>query len=856
MTQNVLAIDGLSDSSTPVTTVTEDGQLIGLSEQEVIIRRERGDGNNVHIQTGRTYQQILKQNFITFINIALFVIGLVMILFGLWGDAFVSVGVIALNIIVSVVQEFRAKRKLDKIALLTRPQSTVIREGQEKIVDPSELVLGDIIVAKPGDQIVVDGAVVGEGRIDVDESLLTGESDLVPKTNGNEVLSGSFCVTGSVAYEAQKVGADSFINKLTVSAKQFKSVRTPLQQDINFVVRILLMIATLIGLIFALSFVIRDVSVIQTVQTAAVIAGLVPAGLVLMTATAYAMGALRMSGRGALIQQSNAVESMSNVNVLCLDKTGTLTANRILLHAVHPLVDDETTFKNILGDYARTTRAGNRTSDALLEGCDGAERRILDEVPFSSARKWSALSFDDQNRRGVYVLGAPEMLTPYLPTDAHIAQDQMDAWANQGLRVLLVAYSSDVSGLHDANEDPQLPDTLKPYGVVSFSDELRPEAKETLAGFMEAGIELKIISGDNPHTVAALAKQAGLSAELQAISGIELANMSEAQFIETAQDSTVFGRITPEQKEKLVDTLRAKGNYVAMIGDGVNDVLSLKKAQIGIAMQSGSAATRGVADIVLLNDSFAALPAAFMEGQRILNGMSDIIRLFLTRAFYAALIIIGTAVVVDVELFPFIPKHASLITLLSIGFPTFGIAAWARAGVPKTNQVKSSMRFVFPAALTMAFVAILIYMFYIMTQYLPVVEGIDPIADLTNASVESFVAEELDAISLSRTVMTTALIFMGLVLILFVEPPTRFWVGGDDFSGDWRPTLAAFAMLITYFIIMAVTPFREFFELSPLRPIDWIFTTIVTLLWTACIWWIWRNNIFERFFGFHIAHNK
>ncbi|MEQ8677714.1 MAG: HAD-IC family P-type ATPase [Aggregatilineales bacterium] len=852
MAQRTLAAgdERLSDSviSQESTALEFTAPSQGLDEQEVLRRRERGDGNNIRIQTGRTYQQILQQNVFTFINIVLFSIGIVLVLFGLWGDAFVSVGVVALNVIVSVIQEFRAKAKLDQIALLTRPQVSVIREGAEKIIDPSELVIGDIIVAKPGDQIVVDGVCVGDGRMDVDESLLTGESDLVIKTHGMEVFSGSFCVTGSVRYQATKVGAESFANKLTIAAREFNIIRTPLQNDINFVVRILLVLATIIGLLFGVSVIIREVETVRSVQMAAVIAGLVPAGLVLMTATAYAMGSLRMSGRGALIQQSNAVESMSNVNVLCLDKTGTLTANKIHLHTLHPLNISKEAFSLMLGTYAKSTRAGNRTSDALGEGCEGVACDVVDEIPFSSARKWSAIAFDHDDLRGVYVLGAPEMLMPYLDEGVDIAHDMIHAWTNEGLRVLMVIYSPEPVALHDENDDPILPDGLRPLGIVSFSDELRAEAKETLAGFMKAGINLKIISGDNPHTVAALAKQAGLSQDIQVVSGTELARMEPSQIAEIAEQKTVFGRITPEQKEMLVDSLRKRGFYVAMIGDGVNDVLSLKKAHIGISMQSGSAATRGVADIILLNDSFKALPAAFMEGQRILNGMEDIIRLFLTRAFYAALIILGVAVVADVIVFPFIPKHASLITLLTVGFPTFGLAAWARAGVPKRNQIASSMSFVFPAALTMAFTALAIYFAYLAIEYVPAREAINNAIVITPAMQVA----EREAIAIARSALTSIIVFMGLLLIPFVEPPTKWWVAGDDFSGDWRPTIIAGLMFLTFVVIVVVEPFHEFFEISPLNLVDYVLIAATAVLWGMSLRMIWKLRLFERFFGLEI----
>ena len=829
MTEGAAQIDELESN-------TQQDQLWGLDESEAIRRRERGDGNNVHIPTSRTYRQILEQNVFTFINNVLFAIGAVMVALGLYSDAFVSVGVIMLNVVVGVVQEFRAKRKLDHIALLTRPRATVIREGQERTLDPAEIVLGDLIVARSGDQIIVDGVVVGDGRMDLDESLLTGESDLIPKRRGDDVFSGSFCVTGASVYEATRVGADSFANKITASAREFRVERTPLQQDINFIVRILLLLASIIGLLFAGAYAIRDVSTIQTVQSAAVIAGLVPAGLILMTTTAYAMGALRMSGRGALIQKANAVESMSNVDVLCLDKTGTLTANRIKLHAVHALEATDTEFESALADYAYSSRTGNRTTDALLEGLTGTKRSPLDEAPFSSARKWSAIAFDDADRKGVYVLGAPEVLRDYIADDADLPQDRIDSWADEGLRVLIMLYHPEPALLHDDRDQPRAPRGLRPLGVVSFSDELRPEARNTLEGFMSAGIELKIISGDNPDTVASLAKQAGLAQDIQAISGMDLEGMDDQRFEEVAEDATIFGRITPEQKERLVAALRRQGHYVAMIGDGVNDVLSLKTAQIGVAMESGSAAARGVADIVLLNDSFAALPAAFQEGQRILNGMQDIIHLFLTRAFYAALVILGTGVIVEANLFPFVPKHASLITLVSVGFPTFALAAWARPGKPNHNLARSMLHFILPAAMALAAVALVVYTYYLSVYYIPA----------------ETIAEEITGVAVSRTALTTCLVFMGLVLIPFVEPPTMAWVAGDDFSGDWKPTVMAIVMLIAYLVIMFVDSFREFWELEQLQAIDYLFLGVVTALWGIIIRLMWRRHVFERFLGVEV----
>jgi len=597
-----------------ITTVERLNQMdviCGLDEAEVRTRRARGEGNEYHLPTSRSLADILRENVFTLINLILFTLGGMLVALGRVSEGLTSVSLIFMNVVVGLIQEVRAKRKLDRIALLTRPTITVMRDGHEESVDPSELVRGDVVVVRPGDQIVVDGIIVGKGTIEVDESLLTGESDLVPKHAGDNVLSGSFVVTGTALYVARRVGAKSFANSVAAEARAFRVVKTPLQRDVDFVIRLLMMIAMFFGFLLAVSSVLADLPLLRSVQTATVIAGLVPNGLFFMVIVAYAMGAVRIMGRGALIQQSNSVESLSNVNVLCMDKTGTLTANRITFHDVYPIGIDKDELEHLLGDFACSASVTNRTSEALAAALDGQVRHILDDVPFSSARKWSAMTFSDDTRRGVYVLGAPEMLIPHLQENGALP-DQAAVWADAGLRVLLFAYHPEVVFLHDSQQQPVLP-ALTALGLVSFSDELRPEAESTLAKFAHAGIALKVISGDSPHTVAALARQAGLSGSPGVVSGMDLAGMDDARFEQAALDATIFGRVTPQQKEKLVNSLRKHGYYVAMIGDGVNDVLSLKKANLGIAMESGSSATRSVADLVLLHDSFAALPHAFLE---------------------------------------------------------------------------------------------------------------------------------------------------------------------------------------------------------------------------------------------------
>ncbi len=666
-------------------------EIQGLSESEVLARRQRGEGNEFEFKTSRSYGEILRENLFTLFNIFLFGLGLILLFLGKPIEAIITSGTVLINVMVAVVQEVRAKKKLDQIALLTRPKATAIRGGVESEIDPSEIVLGDSLVVGPGDQIMVDGQVIGEGQIDVDESLLSGESKLIPKQAGDKVYSGSFCVTGRAVYEVQKVGADSFANELTTSARVFTREYTPLQREVDLIVRVLLGVVIFFGIVLLINFILEDANLLDTVRAASVVFGIAPSSLFLMIVVAYALGAMRIANKGALVQQINSVESLCHVTVLCLDKTGTLTTNRIQLDQIKPINGSsglaESELRRILGDYAYSVSASNRTNQAIAEICGGQARTVNEEAPFSSARKWSALSFNEDDLRGTYVMGAPEILQPHLEDDS---TDEYGAeWAARGLRVLLFAYQPELTPLRDADSELQLPADLIPLGVLIFSDELRPEAKETMAGFSKIGVNLKIISGDNPHTVSALAKQAGLEengSALKLISGPELAELDDIQFNQAALDTSIFGRITPHQKEQLVQSLRDNGHYVAMTGDGVNDVLALKRANLGIAMQDGSQATRSVADIVLLNNSFAVLPDTFSEGQRILNGMQDILRLYLSRIIYLTLVI--AAIMRVGPGFPFSPKQSSILSIITLAIPAFALALWARRGpVPEGRLI-------------------------------------------------------------------------------------------------------------------------------------------------------------------------
>ena len=814
----------------------------GLTHDEVLRRRAAGQGNNVKIKTSRSYWEIFQENLITFINMVFFSLSAIMIALRRYGDAILVAVVIMTGVIIGIVQEIWAKQKLDEIALLQRPTASVIREGKELEIVPDDLVLGDFMALRSGDQILVDGIIVGEGKVEVDESLLTGESDLIVKTEGDQVFSGTTCVSGMAYFEATQVGTHTVAYKLITGARSFRKVLTPLQREINFVIRALLMVSCFLWLLVGISFFSRTYSFADIVQHAAVVAGLVPAGLLIAITVAYGTGAVRMLGQDVLIQQANAVESLSHVDVLCVDKTGTLTANQINLHSVHPIGISDLDLRKIMGDYAHNTTAPNKTSEALAIACLGTPKTVNAEIPFSSARKWSAIVLNQPDSTGnanktAYILGAPEMLEDAMEYTKEM-RSVLDEGTVQGLRVLMFGECAATDWMND--EACTLP-LIKPLGILYFSDQLRTNVAETLSQFRAAGVELKVISGDNPDTVASIARQAGLPIDddLKIVSGLDLAAMGEAEFRQTALSATIFGRITPEQKAALVKALRDQKRYVAMIGDGVNDVLSLKQANLGIAMESGSKATRSVADIVLLKDSFASLPQALLEGQRIHNGIRDSLALFLVRIGCVTILIFSIAMVTDS--FPLLNKQSALLALYGVGLPTAAFPLWATPGVVQKRRslMRSLLHFVVPATITMTIVALFVYLLFLVRAILDLPPG----ARISAADY-----------TLPRTALVTVLVFCHLLLLPFLKPPTQFFVGGGEpVCKDWRYGISAIVLTGLTLITLLNPVLRDFFELATLSGADIVFLLAVALEWGLILRVLWRSRFFDRFLGIHLG---
>ncbi len=833
--------------------MTVQTELTGLTTPEVEERRHRGLANHQPPATTRTYKEILKDNLLTFINGVFFFISLVLLGLGRPGDVLVIVVVVFLNTVLSLVQEVRAKQQLDQIALLTRPHVAVLRDGAEISLTPDLVVQDDILIIRPGDQIIADGRIVGPGQVQVDESLLTGESDLINKQLGDLVYSGSYCVQGFAHYQAEQVGAASTANQFTASAKAFRRNLTPLQQDINLIIRVILVLAMFLWILVLLSLLVGLSSFPMAVQTAAVVAGLVPVGLYLTVTLTYAVGAVRIAKQEVLVQQANAMESLSNINVLCLDKTGTLTANALEVEKVHPLTGSESDLRAKLGRYAHSLTVANLTSAAIAQACPGEYQPHRLEIPFASSHKWSALAWE--NESGVILLGAPDVLFPGDRLTSEILVE-IETAISHGTRVLMVAASETEPAWPDPQKPPQLPLHLTPLGLVFLQDQLRPKSQEVLQRFTQAGIQIKIISGDHPKTVLALAKQVGvgeaLGGELRIISGAELAQLSPLQFQQAAKDTTIFGRITPEQKQQLVQALRDQGLHVAMIGDGVNDVLSLKQANIGIAMESGSAITRGVADIILRHDSFAALPAAFREGQRIHNGIQDVTRLFLVRVISFSLLFITT--VMAGRVFPLMIKQNSLLTLFGVGIPTIGLALWAVPG-PRQEKplIPSLLHFVLPASLTLGLLGMLVYWGYLANQILPLVDVIQ--GNIPLEKISDLVRREQirDGVAIARSALVTVLMLASLAMILFLKPPHGAWVGGAPLSQNWRYPVMTSLLFGGYILILLSPRLRDFLELELLRWQDYGICVLIVLAWGLILRAFWRWRLLDRFLGVSLS---
>lgn len=642
-------------AGTVATTASE-----GLTAAEVAERVRAGQVNVADDRTSRTLSEIVRANVLTRFNAILGTAFVLIMIFGEGQDALFGF-VLLFNVLIGVVQEYRAKRALDRLAVLNAPRARVVRDGALREIAVAEVVLGDLCDLRAGDQVPADGVLRSVDGLELDESMLTGESDPVAKDVGAEVLSGSIAVAGRARFQTTAVGADAYARRLATEARRFSLTRSELMEGINQILKYVqwALLPTAILLAFS-QFKVQESHRAAIAGVVAGVVAMVPEGLVLLTSLAFGVAAVTLARRQVLVQELPAVEGLARVDVILLDKTGTLTQGVIKFHEVHELTPDDP-LSEALGALADDDNR-NATMSALCEAFPapaGWERTAA--TPFSSSRKWSAVTFGD---RGTWVIGAPEMVWVGRPDDDPVRARAAEL-ASLGQRVLLLARTE------AALVGEELPGDLAASALVAFEEEIRADAAETLRYFAEQHVRCMIISGDSPHTVGAIARRVGVAGGDRAYDARDLPDDPDA-LADVLADRSVFGRVTPHQKRSIVGALQARGHVVAMTGDGVNDALALKDADIGIAMGSGAPATRAVAQVVLLDGKFANMPGVVAEGRRVIANVERVANLFVTKTFYA--MILAIAIGVARWPYPFLPRHLTIISSLTIGIPAFFLA--------------------------------------------------------------------------------------------------------------------------------------------------------------------------------------
>jgi len=746
--------------ATPAISVAEPPDR-GLTEVEA--RRRLGSRSGpAKEQSSRSYASIVRANVFTIFNLILVVFGVLVIAFGDARDA-LFVGVLVANTAIGIFQEVRAKRALDRLAALVQPTATVVRDGTRRNVQVDEVVVGDRVELQAGDQVVADGELVAATGLSLDESILTGEARPVDREPGQTVRSGSFAVEGTGAFVVTAVGADSYAARITGEARAFRHPRSPLERAMNRLLIVLVGVIVPLGSLLGYALWTQHAATREAVsKSAAAVVTLVPEGLILLASLTYAVAAIRMSRRGVLVQQLNAVESLASVDTVCLDKTGTLTeAKPFVLDTVAADGAEPAEIRSLLARYAASASSRNATLEAVAEALPGRPEQPDDEVPFSSRRRWSALRLGEER----LVLGAPELFA--LAGLAERAAEE----ASTGRRVVAFGRAPDLPREIAAEEET--PRGLVLLGLVVIGEKLRPEARTTVEFFRRQGVELKVLSGDRPETVAAIAREAGIPLDGEPLDGRDLDP-------ERALGAPVIGRITPEGKRAVVEALRLRGRYVAMVGDGVNDVPALKASRLAIAQGTGTQMARSVADLVLVDGDFAAVPAMVAEGRKLLRNLARVAKLFVTKSAFAAFLILSIGLTETA--YPLLPRHLTLAASVTIGIPAFFLALAPSSGSFEISGfLRSVARFAVPAGTAAGFGVLSSYLFALDVAGRPLVEA--------------------------RTVATTTLVLVGLYLLYVLEGRGRF--------GRRISVLGLCLAMLALYALAVVTPAgRSFFDLA------------------------------------------
>jgi len=744
--------------------------LRGLSEAEAArLIEERGPIEGP--TTSRSLGSIIRANVFTVFNLILISAAVLTFAFGHWEDA-LFIGILVANSTIGIVQEWRAKIALDRLAALVAPHAVVVRDGSARQAAVDEVVVGDLVRVEAGDQLVADGVLEHADGLSLDESNLTGESRAVPHYAGDEVRSGAFAVEGQGFYTVTAVGAESYAEQVADVARTFRHPRSPLERSLNQLLFLLVAVMVPLGALFGYALWERKPNLNDAVTTGvAGVVTLVPEGLILLTSVTFAVAALRMARRGALAQQLNAIESIASAEIVCLDKTGTLTEAALEVQEALPATGvDERFLTDALGRYAASSPAKNGTLVAIAEAFPAAAEAASGYVPFSSRRRWSAVRAGSVG----YVLGAPELfqLGPLA--------ERAEAEQQEGRRVVALGTTGVSFERFDLAADPDMrpPNDIVPLGIVVLGERLRPNARETVDFFLREGVSLKVISGDAPQTVAAIAREAGIPEEGPPLDGRDLPD-DPVELRRAVLEASVIGRISPDGKRRVIDALDEAGYYVAMVGDGVNDVPALKSARLAIAQGTGSQMAKSVADLVLVRGDFGVVPQMVAEGRKVLRNLQRVTKLFVTKSAFAVVLILTAGLVP--EDYPVLPRHLTLAALLTIGIPSIFLALAPSSGAWRTPKfLREVARFAIPAGTAAGLGVVSSYLFA---------------HNVLNLSLTK-----------SQTVSETVLVVVGLFLIVALEAAGRV-------RSALVIALCVF-LLALYVLILAFPGPRSFFALA------------------------------------------
>ncbi len=874
-------------------------QYQGLTEAEAASRRSPSLDQEKKQDARKVRRAIWRTSIFSVFNLGMLGLAVVQIFLQDTLSALGTLLILVLSIILTAVQQLYATGRVEKLLGQAHPWATVIRDGRIRSIELDDVVVDDVLLVGPGDQFLVDGMLLSSMPLRTRSFISGAKSRDTIKAEGDLIEAGHFCVDGRGAYRATALQQRTGTNWSPVP--RGLHALTPLQRIMDRLLRALLLLIAIFLAFLLLDMInfpyLPDDVVTLYRETASVLFSIAPSGLFFMIIVTYALGSSRLGDTGALVRDSRAVESLAQVSVLGFSKTGALTGAEIQLEMAPPANGQpmlaENRVRQLLGDVAHSAHGDNIFLRAIAESYSGNRRATVEEAWFLSVYGWSAITFAEADVSGTYILGEEAILQPHLeevdpstangeaagdllaglreqmavlgrffqpqaqvesspesnekmqPNDDPVEEkgnlfqrlrDQLDGLIQPAAEVeleaeqpqLLFVYSPEAKPLFDLDGRPQLPDGLVPLATLSFAEQLRPEAAETVSAFTESGVRVALLSSNDPAAALEAARQLGFGAEEEepenAISGRDLAVMTEEQVDTLVHQSNIFAELTPEQKGNLVDRLRLQDERVAMVGDALGDVPAMQQANLGITLQTSSQSALNLADIVLLKDSLQVLPKTLQQGQRIVNGLLDILKINVTQVGYILLLIIYLFFIDNRLNFYYHPTHGGVIAFFTVIAPSLGLTFWASAGALPRQYMRSRLwHFILPAAISMAIGALVISELVFL--------------------ISSNVAE-------TELAVTYGLILMGLIVVVFVQPPTKFFVGGDVLSGDWRNTYMALGLFILYNILVYIPLAQNLLRLAPLAEL-WEYAVIglVVLVWLPILRAVWRAPWLNRYVG-------